>query len=65
MLFPAMQPCMPLAFRVDCVHLAREKSPDFLLTEGKILNVAVAGLPSHIISYETCFCGLIFESCHF
>lgn len=60
-----MQPCMPLAFSVDSVHLAREQILDFLLTQEKILNVAVGNLPSHIISYETCFCGLIFESCHF
>lgn len=65
MLFPTVQPCVPLVFSVDSVHLAREKIPDFLLTEEKILNVAVGNLPSHIISHETCFCGLIFESYHF
>lgn len=35
MLFPTVQPCVPLVFNVDSVHLAREKIPAFLLTKGK------------------------------
>lgn len=57
-----MQPRVPLASVWTVFIWQGSKIHISCWQKKKILNVAVGNLPSHIISYETCFCDLIFLS---